>query len=615
MLTLNSDETMKNIEKILLSAAIAALTSCSLEEYPLNGPSTGTYPSSEQETRAGVLGAYKSIAASVNSKEPIPIRYMDQITDIGCARRSLYHYEEFKTSVQTPEHTVVEYLYKRIYVVAGRVHMVLDNLDKLYNNGTLTLEQYSQYKAELLLIRAYVYDLGCQVYGDIPFIDHSLSLTDYKYPRTKRSEVTARLMTDLDDELLDYLPISWNRSEWGTARIGRAAAYALKARIALNWEMFEEAARCSKKAIELSDGVYSLTPLNTTYYATAADGEPDPSPLFGFEGEKTSTEWMWALQYNILAISNTHSGIYEMSPRIQNGSAGIGTTQSMMDSFQCTDGLPITQSPLYDWQNPWKNRDPRLDLYTVRPNSRTMGIECTTDKRKTTVKDYILDSYVVNSDVSGNKSEYGINGVKGCGGYLWRKYYDKSYHGQITGAKYEDELDVPVIRYAELLLIDAEANIEWESGDLSRAAQMINQVRARVDMPEVTATDRKSLRSALRYERKVELCAEGFRWFDLRRWQTLDSKRMVDCTLCATALNGEQYAPAFATDENPLPLSNAVPTIDENWIVTYDGTTWDGNLSNLRVHITLAFKDRDKVWPIPYTEMITNDLMTQNEGY
>lgn len=96
----------------------------------------------------------------------------------------------------------------------------------------------------------------------------------------------------------------------------------------------------------------------------------------------------------------------------------------MMDTFQCTDGKPISESELYDWQNPWKNRDPRLDLYCVRSGSRTMGIQFSTDPADKTVYDYISGTSVTNSDVTGNKSEYGPNGIQGPGGFLWRKFCD-----------------------------------------------------------------------------------------------------------------------------------------------------------------------------------------------
>ena len=215
-----------------------------------------------------------------------------------------------------------------------------------------------------------------------------------------------------------------------------------------------------------------------------------------------------------------------------------------------------------------------------------------------------------NGDVTGNKSEYGPNGTKGPGGYLWRKHLDPVYYASIPGKGYEDELDVPIMRLAELLLVDAEANIEMEGGDLARAKANIDRVRARVNMPPVTATDRDGLRSALRYERKVELCCEGFRWFDLRRWKGADGK-----IVAVKALNGDQYAPGFG-----LTTSNAKPIIDEDWIVTYDpNQTFDGAKCNARVHTTFKFVEgKDELWPFPYSEMITNPLIGEgnnNPGY
>ena len=596
---------------IILSFILGVLfTSCSLNETPLNGPSTGTFPSTEEEVRAGLFSAYKSLANNVQSRTPFPFRLLDEYTDIGAARAS----KNPKVVVKTSEESIFETQYSRMYRTAGRVHLVLDNLDNLLENGSLDEQTYNQYKSELLLIRAYVYDLGCQLWGDIPFIDHCLSLTDYLYPRTPREEVTRRILEDdLKDEMLNSLPVRWNYAEWGTGRLGRVGAYMLKARIALNWGLYEEAARCAKIALSLGDGEYSLTPLDLTFYATAEDGEPSNAPLFGFEAEKNSKEWIWALQYNILV--NTHEAMYAHAPRTLNGAAGQGPTQGFIDTFQCLDGKQISESPMYDWKNPWRNRDPRLDLYTVRPDSRTMGVESNWAVTKTTVMDYILGVPINNNDAVGNKSEYGINGTTGCGGYLWRKGYDVSYRGRISN-DFQDDLDIPILRFAELLLIDAEANIEMEGGDLARAADDINRIRRRVGMPDVTVSDRDGLRKALRYERTVEMCFEGLRWFDLRRWQKADAARNGSSDILLRALKGPEYAPAFSTKDKPMVFSNAIPTFDDSYIVTYDGKTFDGQPINMRVHITKNFQPgRDELWAIPQTEINTNDLMTQNPGY
>lgn len=592
---------------VLLAAAATA--SCNvLDKEPPTGPSAGSFPASVEEAQAGTLAAYKSLANNIQQYEPFPNRWMDQMTDIGAMRTTLSKWPDFTQSIITSSYSHVETTYARIYKGISRIHLLLDNIDKLTVGDDA--ETCLQFKSEMLCLRAYFYDMACKIYGDVPFIDHSLSLTDYEYARTPKAEIISRILSDMSDEVIDHLPVKWNQADWGTARIGRVAAYALRARIALDWGYFELAAKSAEKALTLAEGVYDLTPLETTYYASHLDGEPDQTPLFGFAAETESKEWIWAVQFNKLAASNTHTGIYTFTSRNHNGAAGAGPSLAMMDSFQCTDGLSIVDSPLYDWTNPWKNRDPRLDLYCVRHNSRLMGIQFSIDPNDKTITDYNSGSVKTNSDVTGNKSEYGPNGTKGPGGFLWRKYSDPAYYGVITGTGYEDDLDTPVIRLAEVLLVDAEANIEWDGGNLDRAARNINKVRARVNMPPVTATSREELRKALRYERKIELCCEGFRWFDLRRWK--DGNGNV---LAYKAVDGKQYAPAFGKT-----LSNAKPFIDENWIVTYDGqTTFDGKAFNARVHTERKFQiGKDELWPFPYTEMVTNPLIGlegNNPGY
>lgn len=596
----------KNIITILLSVVLLG-SSCSLDREPLTGPSTGTFPASAEEAEAGLLAAYKSLANDIHQYNPAD-RWFDNLSDVGAMRTTLSNWPNFGLSTVTSSLSHVENTYARIYKAIGRVHLVLDNLDNL--RGVVTDEQYYQFKAELLCLRAYQYDKGCKFFGDMPWVDHALTLDDYAYARTPKAEVIANILADLDDELLDHLPIAWDKATWGTARIGRVAAYMLKARICLEWGFFEDAAKYSKKALDLAAGVYDLTPLDCTYYATHADGEPDPSPLFGYTAEQNSKEWIFAIQFDRLAASNTHTGIYTFCSRVHNGAAGAGPSQHMIDTFQCTDGLSIAESPLYNWQDPWKNRDPRLDLYCQRTNSRSMGVQFSIDPADKTVFDYNLGKAVPNGDVTGNKSEYGPNGTKGPGGYLWRKWNDMAYYGTITGNSYEDELDVPIMRFAELLLIDAEANIEWAGGDLARAKANIDRVRARVNMPAVKATDRDGLRSALRYERKVELCCEGFRWFDIRRWKGADGNPVA-----YKAINGPQYAPAFGKT-----TFNGIPQIDENWVVTYDESkTFNNATFNGRIHTTRKFVlNKDELWPFPNSEMVTNPLIgleNNNPGY
>lgn len=602
---------LKKIIYLIVSGSLL-LSSCSLDREPLNGPTTGNFPASEEEAMAGLYAAYKGLSLLTIKETPFPTRINDCISDIGTYRADAGNQVKSMNSTLTSENSMVEKVYQYVYKVAGRVHLVLDNMDRL--RDMIPEDRFNQIKAELLCIRAYYYDMGCQFYGDMPFIDHQLDLEDFAYPRMKREKVTERLLQDLDDELLDYLPVQWNPGTYGTTRIGRVTAYALKARIALNWGLWEEAARCAKKATTLAAGVYELEPLDCTFYATHADGEPSAANLFGFAGQ-TSKEWLWSAQYNRLINENFSCATYYEAARIHGGCSWLGPSQAMIDTFQCIDGKSIVESELYDWKNPWTNRDPRLDLFCLRPNTRLWGVQYDTDVRVEKVKDYNQSTtskevLISNADAVGNKSEYAANGSKGPGGYLWRKYSDRGMMGLVNGTKTEDDINSGIMRLAELLLIEAEANIEWDGGDLSIAEANINRVRARVNMPPVTDKTREGLRKALRYERKVELCNEGYRWFDVRRWK-----------IAPKAVNGPMYAPGYSTVKTPDNyISNVKPTFDEDWVVTYDlSNTWDGKTGNLRVFQTMVFNPaKDYVWPVPYTELVTNPaigLENQNPGY
>lgn len=368
---------------------------------------------------------------------------------------------------------------------------------------------------------------------------------------------------------------------------------------------------------ELGDGIYGLQELDYTYYENPDDGQPGAEALFGYKGQ-TSQEWLWALQYNRL-VGSLLPNIYRTAIRAVGGCSWHGPSQAMVDTYQCTDGLSISESPLYDWKHPRRNRDPRLDMTATMPHTRVLNVQYELDCTIDNVMDYNLNKMVPNAESSPlvSKSEYGANGSKGPGGYLWRKFHDNDYYGRISGDITEDDLNVGLIRWAEVLLIDAEANIEMDGGNLSRAKNDLDAIRARVGMPPVTATDKAGLRKALRYERKVELAGEGFRWFDLRRWKSADGT-----VLAAKAVSGNKYAPGFSTPENSDGyISNAKPIIDDDWIVTYDNSsTWDGKSSiNLRVQEKMVFQvGRDELWPFPYKEFIANDSIPSgynNPGY
>ena len=598
------------MKKILLSTialSLFALGGCDLDRTYLNGPDASTFPASKSEVEAGVFSIYSALANFNVSSTPF-VGLEDNTTDIGVSRiNTAYYNDQFKSKVAI-NNVVVTRFYKNFFVTIGRCNLLLDNLDS--QRGKMTEQEYNMYKSELIVMRAYVQDIMCQFWGDIPYIDHTLGVND-TYERTPRAEVTAKILECLDDDMLDFLPVRHSKKDYGSARIGRVCAYGIKARICLNWGMYEEAAKYADKALTLAEEAgYTLEHYDTSFCGENHEaGEPSAANLFGISGHQSSDEWIWTLQYDRAISGNTHNSMYYNSPRTLGGCSYFGPTQAFMDTFQCTDGKSIVESPMYNPAEPWKNRDPRLDLFCVRSGSRVLGVEFEIGKSIKKVMNYNTGKEITNSSATGSKSEYGANGTKGPGGYLWRKYLDITEYANNNysfGTKSICTLSFPLMRLSELYLIRAEANIEL-GRNLDIAKSDIEAVRSKADMPALTVSDRAGLRSALRYERMVELCNEGFRWFDIRRWK---AKGDATKPLASEILNGPIYAPHLDGT-----LSNAKPTIDENWCVSYNGDTWDGEPMNLRTYATAEYiSPKNDLWPIPEDEMTAAHLR-QNDGY
>src|SRR5690606_39150370 len=172
------------------------------------------------------------------------------------------------------------------------------------------------------------------------------------------------------------------------------------------------------------------------------------------------------------------------------------------------DGLPIDESPLYDPANPFVNRDPRLDMYCARPHARLMGIQYEPNASFAKVNNYwpVIAGQSNTPAVVNNTDAK--NAYRSFSGYLWRKHTDNADYA-INSASGVSDLNVGIFRYAELLLIYAEAKIEANDIDES-VYEAINKIRSRAHMPPIASNlSQSQLRTALRYERKIELCNDG----------------------------------------------------------------------------------------------------------
>jgi hypothetical protein len=95
------------------------------------------------------------------------------------------------------------------------------------------------------------------------------------------------------------------------------------------------------------------------------------------------------------------------------------------------------------------------------------------------------------------------------GVYFTRKYLERTTTG------YEGNCDWIILRYADILLLYAEALNE--SGQTGNAENPLNEVRSRAALEPLSGLNQNEMRLAIEHERRVELCFEGHRWFDLIR--------------------------------------------------------------------------------------------------
>lgn len=168
--------------------------------------------------------------------------------------------------------------------------------------------------------------------------------------------------------------------------------------------------------------------------------------------------------------------------------------KELVDTYLCTDGKTIEESPLYNPAQPYENRDPRLLKSIVCIGYPYLGMTITKENVATT-------------------------------GFGVKKY-----------TSYEDDVTIPLversafnfilIRYAEVLLTYAEAQNEANGPDQS-VYDAINQLRKRPDinMPEVPkGLTKDQMRNVVRRERRIELTFEGLYYSDILRWKTAEKE-------------------------------------------------------------------------------------------
>lgn len=407
-------------------------------------------------------------------------------------------YPYFALGYDSSKYNMWDYYYGAI----KNVNFFLEHIDDVPDNGNP--EWKDHLKGQGYFLRAYFYHMLYSLYGRAVLLDHVHELdSEFTETRADLDDVADFIVADCD-RAADLLPVTYDSAD-DLGRATKGAALALKGRVLLyqasplfgtpSAEKWQKAAEANKAVIDL--GVYHLQSVSSSEdYANLFLDPNNPEVIF---------EKLYDTQYKVTEnVSFLHQAPCGTGSGF-NGWCTMVPTLELVDRFQNADGTDYQIEP--ETEYPWDNREIRLKA-NILLDGDEWGYG--SDKREV---EYFLPAE--DGVVAGLDSQYGPaywNATRT--GYCMRKFLDPNYDTNGTKSN-----DTPwfVFRMAEVYLNYAECLIEL--GRNTEALQYINMTRERALLPPATGKD---IRAEYEQERQIELCFEGQRWFDLRRWKKLE---------------------------------------------------------------------------------------------
>ena len=479
-------------------------------------------------------------------------------------------------------------VYADMYAGIRKANMFLEKIDaaaivpidevlpaNVPENQTLA-SQIERLKGQAYFLRAFFEFELLKRYGSFPIVTKTLTINDnLDLPRNTFDQCVAQISADCE-LAITKLPAS--PSDWNNVNRGRAAgtsAMALKARMLLyaaspqynpsgDVSKWQDAANAAKRLMDTGKhGIYAS--YQNIWLWNVANAAYNNEVIFATQ----------TLNTNTIESNN--------APITYDGANGrTNPTQELVDAFEMkTTGKPITDAGSgYVANNPYANRDPRLG-FAILYNSASIQPATAPGNAAyllTQFKGKPVETFV------GGKDGLGLNVNATKTGYYMRKYLSESavWAGTATNVRR------PWIffRYAEVLLNYAEALNEAQGvAALTEILRSVNAVRQRkatttsaqnVDMPPLQTTNpsgpgyvaptKEELRKRIHNERRVELCFEEHRFYDVRRWkegETTFNKPVTGMRIVQLTPTTFSYTP-FVVENRAFTAKNYLYPISQN---------------------------------------------------
>lgn len=431
---------------------------------------------------------------------------------------------------------------------------------------------YNRTLGEAYFIRGYAYFTLTTLFGDVPFItEPQVSMDQVLIPRTAKATIITQIIEDFKEAKRLLPSVKEYRGTSNLGRASRGAAQAFLGKLYVYEKRWSEAITEFNELVDADDPDYDLTP---HYYDQFwPDGENGIESIYEIQYDPTRPKGNDAMnRYMDFINPPADANMY-----FSGGFGYLEPTEYYCDLFETINGYKVSSEyqsrteatpgpvfnytyncndPAFDQNDPYAIRDPRLKYTVWYEDSPTLE-----EFKQKTGQDNV--SYKSRYSKASNHSVV------------------KYIVGKLGGSKSYSPMNMIVMRYADVLLLYAEACIQ--ENDLPKAVSLINRVRERVGMPSLAQTgsiqgidltnNKENLMKYLQQERFREL---GFEWghmmLDMVRWDILNDEQ-------------KNY-----------------------WIQGRDG--WPEFTET-----SLKFTKDCYLFPIPEEERTKNPLLTQNPGY
>ena len=469
---------------------------------------------------------------------------------------------------------------RKANILINNIDVVPFNLTYINALGETKPLNYTM-KAEARFLRAHFYFELVQRYGGVPLIGDNVYVLgdDVQLPRNTFAQCIDYIVRELDEikDDLRSLPMA-DATEFAHAPT-KEACLAMKARVLL----YAASPLFNEKPLEAGNELIGYPSYDSGRWNLAAQAAKDLIDQYGPKGKGTLN---LAQDYRNIFVDfyggNNPELIFfrpvgkNKSIETANGPLGFSgnslgngntnPTQNLVESFLMKDGTKYVSTSVDD---PFKNRDPRLDFTILHHGSRWLNT-------------------TLDTQVGGTHNPSGAQYSRTC--YYMAKFM-KDYQ---TSSNYEDNIHLWVMyRYGEVLLNYAEAlnEVALAGGtiDNKEVLNSLIQLRKRAGiepgnenyygLPAPQNYDAAEMREIIRNERRIEMAFEEQRYWDIRRWR-------------------------IAEDIFKEPLKGL------NIQVVGNKTIY--NEVNV---LSAEFDTKRYFYPIPYSEVIKNGNMIQNPNW